>query len=160
MMDRMTRSLPFVDQHEVRVDASPTATYEALWRVVRANFGGRSAELYATVIGCRPAAAHATGEPIAGETTVVGFDIVHAEPGERLVLDGRHAFSRYRLDFELEPSDTGTTLRASTYAVFPGLAGKAYRFAVIGTGMHVVVTSGMLRAVARRAQRTHLAGRE
>jgi hypothetical protein len=40
---------------------------------------------------------------------------------------------------------------AHTSAAFPGLAGRAYRALVIGTGGHRIVVKQLLRAVARRA---------
>ena len=56
---------------------------------------------------------------------------------ERLVLTGRHRFSRYALVFELEPLGEHTVLKALTYAVFPGLHGRVYRLLVIGSRAHV-----------------------
>ena len=74
-------------------------------------------------------------------------------PPQSLVLEGRHHFSRYRLTFEIQPHGRGSAVAAVTHAEFPGLKGRAYRALIIGTGLHVVVTNRMLRAVKDRAER-------
>lgn len=79
-----------------------------------------------------------------------GFGVGFSVPGERVELVGRHRFSRYRLVFSLEGSSP-TTLRATTYAAFPGPRGAAYRLLVISTRLHVLATRRMLDAVRRRA---------
>jgi hypothetical protein len=86
--------------------------------------------------------AELTGLP--GEA-VPGFRVVEAEPGRRLVLGGRHRFSRYTLTFVIEDG----FLRAQTHAAFPGVLGRLYRAAVIGSGAHRVVTRRLLRQVVR-----------
>jgi hypothetical protein len=66
-------------------------------------------------------------------------------PPDRLVLAGRHRFSRYQLAFDLtEVADSATHLRATTHA-------DIYRALVIGTGAHVVATTGILRSIHRPA---------
>jgi hypothetical protein len=40
-------------------------------------------------------------------------------------------------------------LRAETHAAFPGLLGRLYRAAVIGSGGHRLVTRRLLRQIAR-----------
>ena len=60
--------------------------------------------------------------------------------------------SRYALTFELDATGTACcTLRAQSWAEFPGLSGRAYRALVIGTRGHRLVVGLMLRRVARRA---------
>ncbi|OWY63064.1 hypothetical protein B7486_55080, partial [cyanobacterium TDX16] len=80
-------------------------------------------------------------------------EVERREP-ERMVLEGRHRFSCYRLAFELDagPDEGTTTLRAVSHAAFPGLHGRAYRVAVISTGLHVLATQRILEAVRRRAE--------
>ena len=135
--------LPYVDEHSQRFDAPVDAVWTALLKVLRREMGG-SAPI-ARVLGCDPAQgtpefAGRPGEP------VPGFRVVEAEPGRRLVLRGRHRFSNYALTFILD----GDCLRAQTHAAFPGVLGRLYRTAVIGSGAHRLVTRRLLRQVARR----------
>ena len=67
----------------------------------------------------------------------------------RLRLAGHHRFASYALVFEVESIGAHTTLRARTFAKFPGVLGRLYRAAVIGSGGHAVVVRWMLRSVAR-----------
>ena len=135
--------LPYVDEHSQRFDAPVDAVWIALLKVLRREMGG-SAPI-ARVLGCDPAQGtpEFAGRP--GET-VPGFRVVEAEPGRRLVLRGRHRFSNYALTFILD----GDCLRAQTHAAFPGVLGRLYRTAVIGSGAHRLVTRRLLRQVARR----------
>ncbi len=81
-----------------------------------------------------------------------GFSISEINPPERLALSGRHRFSSYALVFEIDAADAEhSTLRAQTWAEFPGLAGRAYRALVIGSGAHKLLVRRMLRDVASRA---------
>jgi hypothetical protein len=79
---------------------------------------------------------------------VPGFRVVAVEPGRRLELRGRHRFAQYALTFILDD----TSLRAQTHAAFPGIVGRLYRAAVIGTGGHRVITKAILRRVAGAAR--------
>ncbi len=84
--------------------------------------------------------------------TIPGFAVAEARAPERLALSGRHRFSRYALVFEIDPSDDDRcTLRAQTWAEFPGLTGRAYRALVIGSGGHGLAVRSLLRRVARGA---------
>ena len=79
----------------------------------------------------------------------IGFTVTESEPAERLVLEGRHPFSRYALVFLVEAADGGgSRLRAQTWAAFPGPHGRVYRALVIGTGMHRLVVARMVRRIA------------
>jgi hypothetical protein len=49
------------------------------------------------------------------------------------------------LPFDLD----GGRLHARTQAAFPGLRGRLYRAAVIGSGGHRIITRRLLRQVAR-----------
>ena len=80
------------------------------------------------------------------------FRVAMAEPPRRLILEGEHRYSRYRLAFEIEETSTGSRVTATTHAAFPGRAGRAYRALVIGSRAHVVATKLMLAAVKRRAE--------
>lgn len=134
--------LPYIDEHTQRLDAPADVVWTALLKVLRREMG-RSA-LIARVLGCDPAqgTAEFTGRP--GEA-VPGFRVVEAQPGRRLALRGRHRFSSYGLTFVLD----GDRLRAQTHAAFPGVLGRLYRAAVIGSGGHRLVTRRLLRQVAR-----------
>ncbi|HET7754412.1 MAG TPA: hypothetical protein VFK85_10930 [Anaeromyxobacteraceae bacterium] len=133
--------LPFVDEHSHEVDAPADVVWAALLSVLRREMGG--SEWFARLLGCEPAkgTSEFTGRP--GDA-VPGFYVAEAEPGRRLALRGRHRFSSYALTFVLE----GNLLRARTCAEFPGVRGRLYRAAVIGSGAHRLVTRSLLRKVA------------
>ena len=133
--------LPYVDEHAVDVRESR----DVLWTAV---------EEYATGLGF---GRHNPIPMVLGTEPRAGFQVAESVPGERLALEGRHRFSRYRLVFELGPLTAGSIkLSAKTYAEFPGLRGRAYRALVIGSHGHAVLTSQMVKSIARRA--TKLAG--
>jgi len=134
--------LPFIDEHSQRVDAPADAVWMALLKVLRRGMGG-SAPI-ARILCCDPAQGtdEFAGRP--GET-VPGFRVVESEPGRRLALRGRHRFANYALTFVVD----GDRLSAQTHAAFPGVFGRLYRAAVIGSGGHRLVTRRLLRQVAR-----------
>jgi hypothetical protein len=128
--------LPYVDEHAVVIGQSREVVWAALEQYATGLGIGRHNPL-ALALGTQPRA---------------GFEIANRVPGERLALEGRHHFSRYRLVFELGPSTAGAIrLSAKTYAEFPHLRGRVYRALVIGSRCHAVLTSGMVRSIARRA---------
>ncbi|GII79989.1 hypothetical protein Sru01_49710 [Sphaerisporangium rufum] len=133
-----TDDLPYVDEHRTTVDAPRAAVWTALRR-------------YAASLGV------GAGNPLAlllGTVPPTGFAEVERVPNERLGLAGRHRFSRYLLVFELADAANGsTTVRARSYAAFPGPHGRLYRALVIGSGGHVVAVRGMLREIRRRSLR-------
>lgn len=145
-------SLPFVDEHGVEVAAPPEVVWEALCRVAEGSFSSPLASRFARLVGCE-STEDSGPRPLAAGSAFPGFAVAGAEPGSELALAGRHRFSEYALVFRLEDGDGGTRLRAETRARFPGAAGRAYRAAVIGTRMHVLVTARLLDAVKRRAER-------
>ena len=127
--------LPFVDEHTILISVPRARVWTALERhrltAVRLTEGG----LPAKILGTSPPA---------------GFEVAQSSPPERLILAGRHRFSRYRLVLTL--TDTGhgeTRLSARTYATFPGARGRVYRALVIGTRLHVLATRRILRSVRR-----------
>ncbi|WP_242343814.1 DUF2867 domain-containing protein [Anaeromyxobacter terrae] len=134
--------LPYIDEHSQQVDASADVVWTSLLKVLRREMGG-SAPI-ARILGCDPAqgTAEFAGRP--GDA-VPGFRVVEADPGRRLALRGRHRFSDYALTFVLD----GDRLRAQTHAAFPGVLGRLYRAAVIGSGGHRLATRRLLRQVAR-----------
>lgn len=140
--------LPYIDEHSQAVEASSEVVWAALLKVLRSQMGGSAT--IARILGCDPArgTAEFAGRP--GEA-VPGFRVVEAEQGRRLALRGRHRFSNYALTFVLDHD----SLRAQTHAAFPGVHGRLYRAAVIGSGAHRLVTHRLLRQVARATQSAH-----
>jgi hypothetical protein len=138
------KQLPYLDEHSEPIAASRDAVWSALLKVLRRTMAGSAA--FARILGCDPAQATAEFAGRPGDA-VPGFRIAEAEPGRRLVLRGRHRFSDYELTFVFD----GERLCAQTHAAFPGVRGKLYRAAVIGTGGHGIITRRMLRQVARAA---------
>jgi hypothetical protein len=134
--------LPWVDEHSQRVDAPADEVWRGLLEVLQREFGA-SARI-ARLLGCDPATGTAQFAGRPGEA-IPGFRVVEAEPPRRLALRGRHRFSIYALTFVLD----GKCLRAQTHAAFPGILGRLYRAAVIGSGGHRLVTRRLLRQVAR-----------
>jgi hypothetical protein len=136
--------LPYIDEHSQPIDAPADAVWAALFKVLRRDMAGSA--VIARILGCDPA----RGTPeFAGRPgdAVPGFRVVESEPGRRLALRGRHRFAGYTLTFVLD----GDGLHARTHAAFPGLLGRLYRAAVIGTGGHRLVTRHLLRQIARAA---------
>jgi hypothetical protein len=131
------QDLPYVDQHSLAITAPRANVWAALERYAGETIVAPKGEVLARLIGAEP---------------ISGFAVAERDAERRLALEGRHRFSRYRLVFELlDAPDGATELRASTYALFPGLHGRIYRALVIGTRLHVLATRGLLRAVRRRS---------
>jgi hypothetical protein len=145
-------ALPFVDEHDVEVEAPPDAVWESLCRVAEGSFSSPTAARFARLVGCASTAASGP-RPLTEESAFPGFVVARAEPGAELALTGRHRYSEYALVFHLSKHGAGTQLRAETRAHFPGASGSLYRAAVIGTRGHVLVTKRLLAAVKRRAER-------
>jgi hypothetical protein len=142
--------LPFVDVHRVTVAAPTAVVWRALVDVLdRSRLTGGGA--YVAVVRGEPR--RAAGRFPDEGATVPGFAVERAEEGRLLRLAGRHAFSRYAFTFALAEEGGGTVLSARTDAAFPGLAGRAYRAAVIGSGGHRILVNRLLRAVRRHAER-------
>ena len=145
--------LPFVDEHGLVIDAPPEQVWEALLAVVPKTFDGRPAEVMARLLGSRHPVAGGP-RPLEAGSTFPGFVVGQAERPRHLGLTGGHRFSSYRLEFSVDDLGDGRSrLRAGTWAAFPGMHGKVYRAAVIGTRGHVVVVRRLLADVARRARR-------
>jgi len=136
--------LPHIDEHAVPTDAPREEVWAALIRMLRKTIGGSAA--FARVLGCEPGQ---SSEDFAGKVgeTLPGFRVVDAERGHRLTLEGRHRFSRYRLMFLIDDAQ----IRAHSDGAFPGVLGRLYRAAVIGSGGHKIITRRMLRQVSAAA---------
>lgn len=152
ILQQPLEELPAVDEHGLLVLVPIERTWEALLPVVRRSFTGAGSERRARALRCNPAVA--AGEIGEIGSTLPGFAVVRVIEPAVLALQGEHRFSRYGLVFRLEQTrDERTLLRAETRAEFPGLKGRAYRAAVIGTRGHALVVNRILRAVRRRAER-------
>ena len=128
--------LPDLDRHEIVV----AAPRERVWRVlnqVAAQLGFSSRNPAALLLGTHP---HR------------GFEVSESVPMDRVILTGRHRFSRYELCFELaETPDSEVSIGAVTHAEFPGIHGRLYRALVIESGLHAVATNQILRTLRRNA---------
>ncbi|HET6399545.1 MAG TPA: hypothetical protein VFH47_08340 [Candidatus Thermoplasmatota archaeon] len=151
MARKPSASLPFVDEHQCTAGASLAQAWAGLVEELRSTFSGAHATAFARAVGCQ----HLLLDLLfpGKDATIVGFRAADVRPPHALVLEGHHRFARYRLSFRLAPDCEGTRLSATTHAAFPGAAGAAYRALVIGTRLHVLVTRGILRRAAARAQR-------
>lgn len=144
--------LPWLDEHTTVVEAGAEALWEAAAEVFGRSFSRGHAARYARAVGAEPLAA-AGPRPLAEGSTVPGFRVVSAVPGNELAMAGRHRFSRYTLVFRTEPLGPGRSrLRAESRAVFPGPAGQGYRMMLLGTGAHVLGMRRLLAAIRRRAE--------
>ena len=127
--------LPFVDEHHLTVEATPAVVWAGLRAYVDRHLAKPEGSLLTRLLGTRPDS---------------GFEVTEEVPELRLVLGGRHRFSRYRLVFEIEPvAGEKSLLRALTYAAFPGPHGRVYRLLVISSRAHVLATRGMLASIRR-----------
>ena len=140
----VTDQLPYIDELVVQTSAPPDRVWASLITdLPRMSAPGKA---LARALGCEPV----TGTPaFTGSVgdTFPGFRVVDAAAGERLMLEGRHRFSRYRLEFLVDDKQ----LRARTHAAFPGWHGRLYRTVVIRSGAHRLVTRSWLHRIARAA---------
>jgi hypothetical protein len=137
--------LPFIDRHSVEFSVSPEAVWTSILVLIRQKMGASSR--FAQTLGCDPGEATLEFSGLVGQT-VPGFAIAEVEPGQKLVLRGRHRFSSYELTLRLE----GHRLVAETRAEFPGFIGQIYRTAVIRSGGHTLITKSLLREIVRQAR--------
>ncbi|MBV9871753.1 MAG: hypothetical protein JO214_14125 [Frankiaceae bacterium] len=128
--------LPLIDEHSVEVSAPPAAVWEAVRRRFTDVLPGPLGSAFRRLWGCDPA-----------------FELIESHEPDLLVAAGKHRFSRYGIVFRITPTTTGSHLSAESRAEFPGLHGRAYQLAVIGTRGHVVATRGLLRSIAVTASR-------
>jgi hypothetical protein len=130
--------LPFVDVHSTTVAAAPEAVFEALERIGPRIGTDPMFRRYARLVGAEDVGA---------------FHVARSERPTLVVLGGSHRFSRYELVCRIEPSEGGSVVRFETWAEFPGLGGKLYRAAVIGTGGHRIGMRLLLGSLRRRIER-------
>jgi hypothetical protein len=143
--------LPYIDEHARGIGATREQAWAALIATVR-GLGRTVPAAIAGPWGLQPARAQGdwSATPQVGDC-VPGFVVERSRPARELALRGRHRFSRYALVFELDADDAGCTIRARSYAEFPGLKGRAYRALVVGSGGHRVMVRRLLRDIAARA---------
>jgi hypothetical protein len=143
--------LPLVDEHRVLVHAAAPAVWDALTsRFTRPRLA--AAGPYADLVGAAPR--RSSGRFPDEGATLPGFAVAEVVPMTRLLLTGRHRFSRYALTLTLDEAPDATVLRACTRAEFPGPGGWAYRRLVIGSGAHRILVGGLLRGIRRQAEGT------
>ncbi len=132
-----------VDEHAIVLSVGPAAAYAAVRSYadgLTAPPTGPAGRLLHRLLGTEPAS---------------GFEVADEQPPRLLSLAGHHRFSRYVLDFRVEPAAGGSsTVTAVTWADFPGRRGAVYRALVVGSRGHVVAVRRMLAAIHRRAQGT------
>lgn len=131
---------PHIDDHEVRVAAPAAEVYPVLRRYVD-SLGAKGSGMLSRLLGTDPPS---------------GFAVAEEVPDRLVRLTGRHRFSRYQLLFEIDAHGKESVLRARSYGEFPGLHGRAYRAAVIGTRAHVLATRHILRSIRRHVERRRL----
>jgi len=141
-----------IDEHEADVAAAPEDVWDAVLDMLRGTFGGRGTHTFARLLGCQPLDAAGWDQPGVG-TTVTGFRVVDAEAPGLVVVEGNHRFSRYGIAFRIEPTGAGARLRIESRGDFPGLHGRLYRLAVIGSRGHVLAVRRMLRDIGSGAER-------
>ena len=132
----MLDDLPLLDEHSVEVAAAPDAVFDAVKRRFDNLLSGRLGMAVSRLWGCEPPSA---------------FEVVEDQCPSLVVIAGKHRFSRYGIVFRITATAKGSRLSAESRAEFPGLHGRAYRAAVVGTRGHVVATQALLRSIARKA---------
>jgi enamine deaminase RidA (YjgF/YER057c/UK114 family) len=148
-----TAPLPRVDEHATLIAASVDEVWPVLLETLDRAFSRPVVTAYARIVGCAEATASGP-RPLAEGAKIPGFRVAAAAPARELVLEGRHRFSSYALTFHLDRLSSGSSrLRAESRASFPGMAGRAYRLLVIGTGTHVLTVRRLLAGVRRRSER-------
>ena len=145
-------SNPRVDEPTVSVAADVATTWAALTDVLGRSFGGATRARFAALLGCEHVRPNEIAFPNTG-AVVPGFVVRTSDEPETLDLAGRHRFSDYSLTFRMSESAGVTELRAETRASFPGVTGRLYRAAVIGSGAHRRLMASMLASIKARAER-------
>jgi hypothetical protein len=144
--------LPYIDEHSIVIDATREHVWEALAPALRRDFGSTASAPLTRLLRLAPAQTRGNWRGMLSPGDALpGFAVAETHAPERLELRGRHRLSRYALVFELDATGAACcTLRAQTWAEFPGLTGRIYRALVIGSGGHRLVVRRLLRNVARR----------
>lgn len=143
--------LPPIDEHSIEVEAPAEASWAALFPTLSDALDSPRSRRLVKLLRCRDL--EAAGDLHHPGGTLPGFVVARAVAPVMLALMGEHRFSSYALVFRIDllPGQR-SRIRAETRAAFPGAKGRAYRAAVIGSRAHVVVVTGLLRAIRRRAE--------
>lgn len=133
----MTDRPPYVDEHSIGLAVPAEAAHAAVRTEVDRLLARWGSSPLTRVLGTTPRA---------------GFELAEDDPPRLVSLAGQHRFSRYVLDFRVEPAGSGSLITAVTYAQFPGPRGAVYRTLVIGSRGHVLAVRRMLAGIRRRAE--------
>jgi hypothetical protein len=121
--------LPYIDEHSIVIGATREHVWGVLVSSLRTNLGRPAPAALTRPLRLAPAGSRGDWRttPKLGDS-LPGFEVTEIYVPGRLVLRGRHRFSRYALIFELDDSGKAScALRAQTWAEFPGVAGRSYR---------------------------------
>jgi hypothetical protein len=145
--------LPYIDEHSTEIQAAPDRVWAALVSVLRTDLGRIAPKALKGLLRVEPSQWQGDWRgALSPGDALPAFAVVESDPPRRLALHGQHRFSRYALIFELDQGAAGNcSLRAQTWAEFPGPSGRVYRALVIGTRAHRLVVWRLLRNVGRRA---------
>jgi len=134
----MTSELPLIDVHSAGVAATPETVFDALERLGPRVGTDAVSRTYARLVGTEDRGP---------------FHLARSERPGLVLLAGSHRFSRFELAFRIEPAGRGSVMHAETRAVFPGIGGRLYRAAVIGSGGHRVAMRLLLGSLKRSIER-------
>jgi hypothetical protein len=144
--------LPFIDEHSTDIAADRAAVWDAaLYAFGGSRPGSTTWATGARMLGCDPAEQIGWDSPAVG-SSVPGFRVVELDEPRLLVLAGRHRFARYAIVLRIDEVSGGARCKLESRATFPGLHGRLYRAAVIGTRGHVVGVRRILRSIRRAAE--------
>lgn len=151
LIDVPIEALAAIDEHSATIAATPPLVWDALIETL-AEFGAsRRARRGAAILGCSET--EISGELPEVGAAIPGFVVARSIPPAVLALLGEHRYSRYALIFRVLEDPSGLIrLSAESRGEFPRGRGRAYRALILGSGGHVGITRGMLRAVRRKAE--------
>ena len=143
--------LPAIDEHGIEVDAPADVAWAALFPTLEQSFNGRFARRYAGRV--EAAETEKSGDLHHPGGTLPGFTVTRAIAPVMLALAGKHRFAQYAVVFRIDllPGQR-SCVKLETRAEFIGLRGRIYRVGVLGTRLHVIVVSRMLRSIRNRAE--------
>jgi hypothetical protein len=145
--------LPPIDEHGIEIDAPAEAAWAALFPTLEHSFNGRFARRYAARVDASETEEHGDLHHPGG--TLPGFTVTRAIAPVMLALAGKHRFAQYAVVFRIDLLPGQRSLvKLETRADFIGMRGRIYRMGVLGSRLHVIVVSRMLRSIRRRAERS------
>jgi len=151
-IDVPLEALPPIDEHSIEIDAPAETAWAALFPTLNRSFDGPLAGTFARRLGC--AQTEASGDLHHPGGTLPGFVVCRSVAPVMFAMLGEHRFSAYAVVFRIDllPGQR-CRVRIETRADFPGIKGKLYKAAVIGTRGHVLVIRSILRSLKKRAER-------